>query len=177
MLFSKNTLEQIGGFTAFADVLAEDHLIGEAVQELGLKVTCIPHSIDNINTNWSVERFFNRHARWARMRRYINPPVFFAEILVNPVFFSAVFAIMQVNIFGILQFISVCAAKTAVDACQIRFGMNADLKWYQYFLVPVKDILIAAAWFVPFINRRVTWRGNAFRITSNTRLVAVNRSH
>jgi ceramide glucosyltransferase len=73
MLFSRGTLERIGGFAAFREFLAEDYLIGEAVADLGLRVTTLTAAVGNVNRNWTLARFCNRHARWARSARRSIP--------------------------------------------------------------------------------------------------------
>ena len=42
MALRREVLERIGGFAALADLLADDHALGEAVRRLGLRVVVAP---------------------------------------------------------------------------------------------------------------------------------------
>jgi ceramide glucosyltransferase len=58
MLMRKKDFEEIGGFSAVQDVLAEDYLIGKLIHEKGKKVVLSNYMIENVNEYWSIKRFF-----------------------------------------------------------------------------------------------------------------------
>jgi ceramide glucosyltransferase len=170
MLFRKNFLKRFDAFYGLRDFLAEDHLLGIQVQEAGLQVVYSSVHIDNYNENWSLDRFINRHVRWAKMRKNLNLTHYLAEPFANPVLIATT---------GLLIARTVEMAAVATAALLIKMSIDifidrqvrSDLRWHQYALLPFKDILMGMIWFIPFFNNRINWRGNEFKITRGTRLV------
>lgn len=174
MLIKKHLIDDMGGFSVFSDYLSEDHLLGIFVKKTGMEIKHSAYLIDNINEYYSFENFINRHVRWAKMRRNLSLLYYSFEILVNPVFISLLFAFISNSIFGLCIFIVVSILKIVIDTA-ISIKIESDIKWYYYFLIPLKDILIGFIWLIPLIHNRVNWRGNIFQITKGTRLNPVIR--
>ena len=172
MLFNKDVIDKIKGFSIFGEFLAEDHMLGLHVQQAGLKISQSNYIIDNVNIKWSVSKFINRHLRWAKMRRTLNIGHYLLEPLSNPILMALIFMLVNLNLQGLSIFLAVTLIKTFFDMMNARF-MNSDLKWYHGLLIPLKDLLIGLIWFVPFVNRTIYWRGNSFRISKGTRLLPI----
>jgi ceramide glucosyltransferase len=169
MLLKREVLEKINGFKAFANVLAEDHLIGKEVRKAGYNIYHSSFVINNINIQWSMKRFFNRHIRWAMMRRKLNIFHYMAELLANPIMMAFGYLIATFNYESLIIFNLISFIKIIFDF-QIGTAVGADLKWYQYLLIPAKDILIGFVWFIPFVYNKIDWRGNSFLISRGTQL-------
>ncbi|MFH2055903.1 MAG: glycosyltransferase [bacterium] len=169
MCFRRETIRRIGGFEAFADYLAEDHLLGVAIREQGMRVELTNESIDSINRDWRVSMFWNRHLRWAMMRRHLNIGHFFAEILSNPVFFAVLLLVWRQDDFSGNLLIGTVTGKLALDLA-MAWTMGASRKLKHVMLSPIKDLMIAGLWLVPFFSRVINWRGNLMLIGRNTTL-------
>jgi ceramide glucosyltransferase len=167
MLFRKTTIMNIGGFAAFKDVLAEDHLIGVYIKRLGLSVRLSHYYIDNINVTWSTGRFINRHLRWAKMRRHLNFGHYLIELLSNPIALSSLYFGIHPGLISASILLGISLIKIAADWALAR-SLHSDLKPVDFLLVPFKDLLLAIIWVVPFFSRHVNWRGNRFRIMNQT---------
>jgi ceramide glucosyltransferase len=174
MLIKKQIVEKLNGFSSFADFLAEDQLLGEFIRKAGMIIRHSTYIIDNINEYWSLNRFVNRHLRWAKMRKNLNIFHYSLEVLANPIFIAIPYTIIRGDSLGIIHFISLALIKTLLDKT-IATMIQSDLKWYHYFLIPIKDILIGIIWLFPFIDNRINWRGNIFRIKRGTRLLPLAR--
>ena len=59
------TLAAIGGFPRFADTLADDHAIGAAVAQHGLRVAVPPMLLIHAGTERSLGELWRHHLRWA----------------------------------------------------------------------------------------------------------------
>jgi len=172
MCFRRATLRRIGGFEAFVDYLAEDHLLGVAVQELGQKVALADHPVDSVNRDWKVGQFVNRHLRWAMMRRHINLGHYFAEIFSNPIFFALLLLAWRHDDLAGNLLIGTVTGKIALDLAT-AWTVGASRKLKHVVLDPLKDLVIAGLWFVPFISRVINWRGNYMLIGKSTTLSPV----
>jgi ceramide glucosyltransferase len=168
MLIRKEDLINIGGLEAFKDVLAEDHLIGRKIEENGKKVIVSNHMVDNMNEYWGMERFMNRHLRWAKMRWKIGGMKYVSELVTNPVFMSSLLVLFKGPSEGPLAILlSVCFIKAMGDL-YLGHRIGAKLHPLVYLLSPVKDILVGCIWFGPLWSETVVWRGNRYLIGRNT---------
>jgi ceramide glucosyltransferase len=178
MLMKKTDLEALGGLVAFKDVLAEDFIIGREMRKAGKDVLLSGYLVQNVNEYWSVKRFLNRHTRWGKLRRHIGGPRYLSEILANPIFAAVVPILLNPTSRIALGFAAaVSAVKVLADLAVhslIRRSSGGTLVGKQtalaFLLVPVKDILIGLVWFVPLVSTSVVWRGNRYRIGTDSRL-------
>ena len=172
MLFRKSFLNRFNVFYGLRDFLAEDHLLGLQVLKAGMEVAYSSIHIDNYNENWSFERFINRHLRWAKMRKHLNLVHYLTEPVANPVFTALAGLLIIRTTEALLLAGMVLSLKMMMDIALMQM-IKTDMKWYQYTLIPLKDVLMGAIWLIPFFHNRVNWRGTEFRITRGTRLVSV----
>jgi len=164
ILIRRETLRDIGGFHAFKLYLAEDYLIGLRSKEKGWHVKTINAFVNNVNQFWSLKRFFNRHTRWAKMRRHMHLHHYLLESMSNPVAMSFILMALRFDGIGVLQFALVTLLKLIYDA-YVSAQMKSDLRWYHYPAGILKDLIIGVIWFVPFVSYKVKWRDNHLRIS------------
>jgi len=164
MAISRRALEAIGGFEAFANVLAEDQAIGLAVREAGFGVTLSPVVVRNIVVKRTLKRALDRQIRWNKIRYAFSKAAYASEFLVNPL----PFAMLTFHPAMILAVALMRIAQVAL----LGMATNARLTWRELALVPLQDLLQFGAQFVPYFDDTVTWRGYTLRIGPNTELVA-----
>jgi ceramide glucosyltransferase len=170
MLMRKKDLEDIGGFRAVKDVLAEDYVIGEKIHKMGKKVILSSHMIKNVNEYWGIRKFVNRHTRWGKLRWKIGGIRYFSELLSNTVFMSFLpIFFWEPSKITFIFAAGVSSIKILGDIYigrRIKTNMNCLL----YFLSPIKDLLIGLIWFVPLFSNTVMWRGNRYIIGKDSML-------
>ncbi len=169
ILLSRGLLQKMGGFAAFKNYLAEDYLLGLRASELGYKVKTVSTLVDNVNVNWSLKHFLNRHTRWAKIRRHMHLHHYILESFSNPVALSVILTIILHNRLGMEQLTLVTLLKILHDR-YVSGLLGSDLRWYHYLLGPLKDVLIGLLWFIPFFSYKVNWRENRFRIGRSSQL-------
>ena len=165
MLFRQSDLARLGGWPGVCDVLAEDYVIGRKFELAGWKVALSPHLIEARSDGWTLERFLNRHIRWAQMRRRVAPLAFLGEALLNPIPW-AVAAGPQMALVAI-------ALKCAGDAVVWRRLRGEWPSLRELAAIPPKDLLVAAIWLCGMFRRKVSWRGNVMVIDAGSRLTAL----
>jgi ceramide glucosyltransferase len=175
MLMRKKDFEDIGGFGAIRDVLAEDYQIGRLIHEKGKKVVLSNYLIKNINEYWTIKRFLNRHTRWAKIRWKIGGVKYFTEPLVNPIFVSFFTSILSgISSLSAILFLSSVSMKIMLDLFVIR--MLKQKIGLEIMLIPLKDLINGIIWFVPFFTSKVNWRGNKYVISKNTVLALAHEN-
>ncbi len=172
MCFSRETFERIGGFPRIANYLAEDHILGQCIRDMGYTLKVSYEAVESINHSWSLQKFFNRHVRWATMRRHVNVWHYLAEMFSNPLFFALFLVAWRHDWYSVGAFAAAAALKSVLDMMAASF-MGATRTWHHYFLVPLKDFLIALIWFIPIYGKTVNWRGNQFLVGKHTSLAPV----
>lgn len=162
MAIRREVLERIGGFGAFANVLAEDQAIALAVHATGSRLALAPIVVRNVVIHRTVSRALDRQIRWNKIRFSFSPLVYSTEFLVNPMPFAMLGDPMVAAIVAIARI-----AQTAV----LSWITGARLPLTTIALTPLQDLLMFAGQFVPYHSNAVTWRGHPLRIGRGSRLL------
>ena len=80
----RDTLDRIGGFVRFADVLADDHAIGSVVRAAGLRVAIPPYMVTHASAERSFAELWRHELRWAATVRDLMPGAYAASIIAMP---------------------------------------------------------------------------------------------
>jgi ceramide glucosyltransferase len=174
LLIDRRAIDRFGGFSYFADVLAEDHWLGEAFARSGFSVRCNYTWVENIKETSSVKTFFNRLARWAKLRYHLKRPLYLLEPLLNPLAVTLLCipflgkAALPLAAMAILMRIALeYLVLFAVDeAGRKRISLLCTLP----VAVLVKDFLMLAVYILPFFSSTINWRGGRLRIGRDTRI-------
>lgn len=175
MLLRRADLERIGGLGELGRYLAEDQVCGEAIHALGLGVVVCPQLIDNVLGPVSVRRFASRHLRWARIRRHISPWGYASEVLANPLLAAGAAFVLDPGwaTAGLLAATMALVTGSAL-ASERAVGVRRSPALY-LLLEPLREILVGLLWPVPFLSRRVSWRGRTYRIGRRTLLESLDQ--
>lgn len=156
------TLEQIGGFVAFVDCLADDYHIGRAVRETGHTLAMPALGVAHTAAEPSFTSLFRHEQRWRRTIHSLDPVGNAGSIIT----FGFVFALMSALL---LDFSSVGLAALAVSfaarlilkrSIDRAFGIQAGPAW----LLPLRDLLSFAVFVNSLFGETVHWRGARFGI-------------
>jgi ceramide glucosyltransferase len=169
MCFRRESLRQWGGFAGFANYLAEDHLMGVAAKRLKQKVRFSSYCVDSINQSWTMKRFFNRHLRWAMMRRRLSLVNYISEFWSNSILLALLYLAWRPDVTGLGVLGGTLVLRLTTDLAAARL-IRATQALLHYLLIPFKELVISFIWFIPFFSRAIDWRGNRMRITDDTEL-------
>lgn len=172
MALRRSALEKLGGFIAYADVLAEDYVIGQDLGRLGLQVRVARTPVWNVAVQRSVRSFFERYLRWGVIHRTaVSLPVSLAQGLLNPLPLVMLAALLEPGPASLMAFLFASLSKTALDVSSARALRCGELGWRALVAVPVKDALLFITWFHGLWSRTVVWRGHRLRVGDRSRLL------
>ncbi len=175
MAIRRSTLEQIGGFRAVADLLADDYFLGHRVASRGLKLWLSDCVVETVLSLGSLKRLFQHQLRWARTFRSVRPLSYFATVVTH----GTLFALLNLVVGG-FSAAAICASMALVAWRMASVGLiswrflRSDLRLPQIALVPVKDLFMSAVFFTAFAGNTVWWSGRRFRVlrTGEMELIA-----
>ena len=159
---SRATLAEIGGFAAFADLLADDFEIGRAVRETGRTIAYPPLAVVHGNTEASLGELFAHELRWARTIRVIDPAGHAGSLITHAFalgLIGAGLAGFSPNASAVLAIILLSRLFLKVRMDHI-VGTNAGPAW----LLPVRDVLSFGVFIASLFGTRVEWRGTRLRV-------------
>ena len=156
------TLDRIGGFAAVADVLADDHAIGEAVRSLGLTVAVPRFTIAHGCSETSLQDVIRHELRWATTIRRLDPLGYIGSGLVNPLPFAAIATVVNPGYWPLLA--AAFVARACVTGVAGKTGFGA------YLRIPLRDFLTFGVFLGSFLVQSVDWRGSRLGIAHDGRI-------
>ena len=177
MLVRRRALEEIGGFTALADCLADDYQLGHRLARRGYRLALCPTVVECWDQPTAWRGVWRHQLRWARTIRVSQPFPYFFSILSNatlwPLLWLAVALISgPASYFTCLAPAGLLVRMAVARNLQRRLTPERRLV-SPFWLVPVKDLLHAAIWLGAFMGNTVEWRGQQMRLRRDGTLVEV----
>jgi ceramide glucosyltransferase len=167
----RSMLDRIGGFAAFADVLADDYAIGAAVRSAGAEVIATPFLVGHCCFEASLRQLLRHQIRVARTIRSIDPIGHAGSILTHSWPLALLAALSGTPTAAAALAIAILAARMALCRCvEWRFGLPRQ----DYWLIPVHDVLAFAAYLASFSRTTVHWQGFDYRVAADGTLIEHN---
>ena len=168
----RKTLAAIGGFERFADVLADDYAIGEAVAELGLKVAVPPMVLTHACAHRSFAELWHQHLRWAATIRGVAPLRHAGSGVTHALAFALLASLFLPQLgLGLIAAALAVRLAMALTVCRI-----ADVRRRFILVLPMADLLEFAVFIASLFARKIDWRGSRLRIMGQGRIADRNPS-
>ncbi|MEO8374170.1 MAG: bacteriohopanetetrol glucosamine biosynthesis glycosyltransferase HpnI [Sphingomonas bacterium] len=166
----RETLDRIGGFQRFADVLADDYAIGAAVEALGLKVVVPPMLVVHGSDERSFAELWRHELRWSATVRGVVPGAFAGSVIGMPFPLAVLGAVLvPAHAIGtVIVLLSLLARMLVAHTVDRQAGARTAPFW----LLPVRDCLTFAIFVATFFTRSVDWRGQRLRMGADGRITA-----
>jgi ceramide glucosyltransferase len=161
------TLERIGGFKAFANLLADDYAMGEAVRRLGLTVAIAPLLVGHTCAEESLGALLSHELRWARTLRSLDPLGYMGLVITHPLPLALAAAAMQGFSAAGIALITLALACRFVVSLQIGAIGGAGERGVSPFLSPPRDLLSAMMYVAGFLPAPIVWRGHRYELQSD----------
>jgi ceramide glucosyltransferase len=173
MAMRRAYLAQVGGFRPVGDVLAEDYVLGRRFFAAGFTPRMAYEIVENRNVGCTIARTFERHIRWAKVRRSLTPFAFVFEPLMTPIVVATFGVVLAPSKATAALLVAIAALQTAWALGAVRFLRGSWLAWWYAPLEVVRAYLGVFYWAAAWINRRITWRGHAFELDRGSVIVPV----
>ena len=165
LAFRRAELEKIGGFTSFADYLADDYELGKRIAALGLTVKLSEVVVETYLPAYTLSEFFAHQLRWARGVRDARAGGYLGLVFT----FGILWALLAVAASGGAFWSWIALVVTLLLRFAVAFTVGRKvLKDHQVlkylWLIPVRDLIAAAVWMVSLVGDTVTWRGQRFQL-------------
>src|SRR5262249_27508724 len=157
ILLSREAIDEIGGFSALRDYLAEDYLLGKLVEGAGFRVHLSADEIETTEFSKSLAAVWSRQRRWAILRRRLGGLSYFGELFTSP-FLWAGGAIAASGSISLTLVLLLYAARIAAEAASAA-DAGRPLELRSALLIPVRDAAVAALFWAGLFGRRTGWRG------------------
>ncbi len=167
-------LNEIGGFPAVADYLADDFRLGNLTAAAGYEVVLSDYVVSHIAAPDTMKSMLQHQLRWARAVRISRPKGYAGLILTHGLATSLLLLLtLGVTTFGwtlvaltlLLRFIA------AIFAGVVLMQDRVLLKYL--WLVPIRDLMGFGVWIVSFVGKEIRWRGNRFIVRRSGKIEPV----
>jgi len=177
ILVRRKALEEIGGFAALANCLADDYQLGRRVAGKGHRIALCPVVVECWEAPQDWAQVWKHQLRWARTIRVCQPGPYFLSILSNASFWPVLWLVASL---GAGDFVHAPLGAGAflllrmVQARDLQRRFTPQRKLISpFWLAPVKDFLQLALWLAAFFGGSIEWRGNKMKVLRDGTLVKV----
>ncbi len=172
MAVRREVLEEIGGFSALVDYLADDYQRGNKVHRSGWRLALSDYFVESVLHRERLATILSRQLRWARTMRVSRPGGYFASGITQP-FPAALLALIVSGFSGyglvaaLLLYGVRSLAALSFSRCYLRDNTLPRWLW----LLPLRDMLAFSTWVLAFTGQKVRWRGHLFRLLPGGKIV------
>ncbi len=167
MVVRKNLLDEIGGFKALSDYLADDYMLGKLVSDLGYKIHLSNFIVENIVEESSIKDLVTHELRWARTLRRVEPLGYAFTFLTDTLVISFITAFIiyfsTASLFWALLpvlLVSIARVILHIRTSQITSSNRAG----SILLIPLRDTLSFCIRVASFTGNSIQWRNNSFNV-------------
>jgi ceramide glucosyltransferase len=162
----RQTLDAVGGFAAFADVLADDYELGRAVRGLGLATVVPRFTITHSGDEADARALIRHELRWTRTIYGIDRWGFVGSMVTH----CSVLALLATLLIGIDLLPLLLAAITCRVLLAERVDAVTGSETGPLWLLPLRDCLAAALFVATFFVDNVIWRGTRYSVAPDGRI-------
>lgn len=163
MAVRRDILVEIGGFSALANNLADDFMLGNRVHRAGYRVALAGQLVETEVTEKNLSSMLLREIRWGRTIRAVQPASHLGLALTH--------GIPLALISCVLTSFSTLALGLVAGALTLRLAIHYAVRHFLGvedrvipWLTPLRDCWGFLVWLLSYTRRTVDWRGRRYRV-------------
>lgn len=164
----RKTLDAMGGFSAFADILADDHAMGAAIHAMGLRIAIPPMVLIHAGAESSLRALWRQHLRWAATIRDLAGAGHYGSVVTHALPLSLLAMAAAPGIGGGLV-LAALALRLVIAASVNRLAPAARVGLWA---IPAADLFAFAIFCASLFTRKIDWRGASLTMTGKGRIAA-----
>lgn len=167
MAVRRSIVDEMGGFEALKDHLADDYMLGKYVTDQGYKIHLCPMTVENIIEEKSFKNLISHELRWARTLKTVEPISYIFTFFTDTLVMSL--------IAGLLLFLS--SGQWLLPLCilfftfitriflhlSVKSALDSD-QLGSIWLIPLRDFLSFAIRMGSFLGNSIEWRDHHFSV-------------
>ncbi|HEV8715220.1 MAG TPA: bacteriohopanetetrol glucosamine biosynthesis glycosyltransferase HpnI [Candidatus Binatia bacterium] len=170
----RHCLEQIGGFIALSDYLADDYYLGHLVARAGYQARIAPYVVETHPGVATLAELFHHQLRWARTQRTCRPSGYFGTLVT----YGTVWALCGLVAFGpspLMQMFVLVTLGLRLLSTAVVSGifLKAPLTLRALWLVPFTDVLSFIVWCASLRGNTVRWSEYTFQVQRDGKMARV----
>ena len=160
--FRRDTLDEIGGLAAFANVIQDDYALGEAIRAQGLSVAIPPLVVTHTCAEQTFHGWLAHELRWARTIRSIDPVGHAGSAATH----ALPWAVLGLILLGItpLSIGALAAALGSRVALKSTMDRHLPGECGPLWLLPLRDLLSFLVFTASLFGTKIRWRGAQLEI-------------
>lgn len=158
----RETLVEVGGFSAFRNTLADDYEMGRTVRAKGYCLAYPPLLVRHICAEKSFMELWRHELRWARTIRTVDPLGHFGSVVTHPLPFGILGALLTgLSPASLAVLATVLLVRLFLKS---RIDHIAGARSGPAWLLPARDMLSFGIFLASLFGRRVEWQGARLKI-------------
>ncbi|BCL33752.1 ceramide glucosyltransferase [Nostoc sp. MS1] len=176
IVIRKSVLEEIGGFAAIADYLADDFQLGHLPAKAGYEVVLSDYVVEHVLGNSSVTNSLHRQTRWARGIKICRPWGYLGLIFTYGTVSSLLFVLLtQGSTLGWINLTIVWIMRLVMGWIVGAIALNDVVTKKYFWLIPLWDLLHFVIWCAGLFGTTIEWRGQQLRLTKEGKLMPLEQ--
>ncbi|MBW4596457.1 MAG: bacteriohopanetetrol glucosamine biosynthesis glycosyltransferase HpnI [Brasilonema angustatum HA4187-MV1] len=174
IVIRKQVLDEIGGFRAIADYLADDFQLGYLSAQAGYKVVLSDYVVDHVLGSSTITDSIQRQIRWARCIRVSRPWGYLGLIFT----YGTVTSLLLLMATGGSTI--GCAVLATTWVMRLVMGWVVGVSYLQdscvrnfFWIVPLRDVIAFVIWCCGLFGSTIEWRGRRLKQTKDGKLVEI----
>jgi ceramide glucosyltransferase len=161
----RQVLASIGGFAAIANQLADDYRLGQLTRARGLRTVLSAVVVDTCVDERSFGGLVRHELRWLRTIRAVRPFGYGLSFITFSVPVAWLGCAISRGAWPAIVLLGVTALGRIVLHLRVRSTASGIAR--DFAVLPLREALSLLLWAWGFVTRRVHWRDDRFRVTSD----------
>lgn len=168
MAVRRQQLDEVGGFAALAEFLADDYQLGKRLGDRGYEIAVSDTVVETMLPRQNWRTAWRHRLRWARTLRVCRPAGYAGMLVTFAIPISAAALVVAPSTW---PGVAVCLVFRLGAALAVGLARLRDPVVLRYFwLMPLTDLLTFALWLGSFLRRQIDWRAARFQLDQDGRI-------